>query len=173
MDLYNKQYVLHVDDTQKVEELVVECGAVINKINAEVPYSWSVNQTAGEGTIRIDYVTTGEFDIDVDIDGQGTLVQNAGLNGTGFIEITQTNTDVSSVEVTVTPVTTPIDYSVQVACNVPVTPPVSNIEANDVTDVCKEGLSRNMNVIYNDVYSDPITVTVPSCLLYTSPSPRD
>ncbi len=162
MDLYNKQYVLHVDDTQRVEELVVECGAIINKINAEVPYSWSVNQTAGEGTIRIDYVTTGEFDIDVDIDGQGTLVQNAGLNGTGFIEIAQTNTDVSSVEVTVTPVTTPIDYSVQVACNVPVVPPVSNIEANDVTDVCKEGLSRNMNVIYNDVYSDPITVTVPS-----------
>lgn len=155
-DVFHDEYVLNIDDVESVLPYITNCGSRVGLFNPLTPFTYTVNVSpvTGDSTINYD-ISGGNIDIAVD---NGTAVTNFnGLTGTGSVQYTQNQANVTELTVTVTVASgTPI-IDITVGCIVEAIAPVV---ANDDSLNIISGGTQDVNVLNNDVFVLPVTVTV-------------
>ena len=175
LDMYTKQYVLHKDDTNipigsggngiPVDSnlpqgyIPFNCGSVLELFNISDPLVFRITQTEGTGDIFINTNTLQPVTISVNNNGD---IINLGSVGPGLdsVSFTQTYTDVDYIDVTVTPSAT-TDIKIGSPCLVPDAPaPDPVVATKDSYTVYKGSVDNAFNVLFNDTFDQPVTITI-------------
>lgn len=159
MDLFNKTYVLHVDDEENLEIPVVGCGASLNVFEIDENFIYIVDTNKELGDVYIDYSVTGTVNILVDNDG--VVETFNALTGSGQVTFEQTTPNIAELIVTVEPVSSLPSAMITMPCVIPEVVLVPIIAEDDSSPVVT-ALSANINVLGNDTFVDPVTVTITS-----------
>lgn len=156
-DVYHDEYIIMLDDVEKEESYTVSCGTSVSKYKASGPIEFYVNLEKIEGTFTVDYVTDAEINITVLAVQEDETTNLNGLTGTGSEEVSTPVDGTSLLKVTVTPVGAEPTFEIGVSC---VVPAIEDVIANDDTVLIITGDIVDTNVLANDVFVNPVTVTI-------------
>jgi len=184
LDLYNKQYVLYSDDTEipigsggngvdpnegttpTPGYIPFNCGSTVEVtgVTNSTPLKVKALQVNGLGDIFVNYNLETVSDIVIDNNGDIINFPSQGP-GLGSVSFTQTYDDVDFILIDVTPIATPGEFEVKIGspCLVPDTPaPDPVVATKDDYTVYKGTVDNVLNVLYNDIYTLPVTITITS-----------
>ncbi|MGV6830320.1 MAG: Ig-like domain-containing protein [bacterium] len=156
-DPYHDQYVLHVDDEKEVQSIRVDCGGSLNVFESDTVFNYTLNINDAQSTVFINYNVSGTITISVNNNGTIELFEN--LTGVGQVSFEQTQSGVTEMSVSVTPVSTLPSYTIDIPC---IIQEVSNVVANDDSISIMSGESFAINVLNNDIYENPVTINITS-----------
>jgi len=155
-DLFNKQYVLFVDNAVSGTPPIVVGGATVKAFESSGAVIFTSKVVASTGDVIVNYVVdTGTVNIVINEEGVDADLGN--VSGSGSVSYTRTDNTVTSLTVTVTPITTEPSYSLTIPEPVDLLAPVS--AAADVLDIFRNK-SDDVNVLFNDTFVNPVTVTI-------------
>ena len=156
IDLYNKQYVLFVDNPPAGNIPVARAGTPVEVFNSENPVAFTSKVSANSGVVSLNYTLFGgDISITVEENGVDTYIGDVIFNlseqgeNSGSLSYTRSNSKSTDLIVKVTPVTMEASYLITVPD--PVASDASVTANNDEIDVF-EAKSELINVLFNDVY---------------------
>jgi hypothetical protein len=154
-DLHDHQYVIHVSDTDGSPTTIVPCGAFINFYQLEAPVIYTLNLNTSDQPVVVNYdAGAGTVNINA-FDGTSNF-SSGNVTGSGNFQFSKTSSTITSVQITVTPVSTLPSVSIDVPC------PVNLIVANNDSTSVFQGQSVTLDVLANDIFSSQVTVTIDS-----------
>ena len=155
-DLFNKQYVLTVDDVFTPETMVMPCGSTINAYAMDEALTFDVTIQASTGNVFFNYVATGN--INLTITEAGVPTDAGTITGTSSYEYNKTSSTIEVLTVTLTPIATTPNISLTIPC--PIDAGVPIIANDDLVLVLTGTVVDNINILDNDVFIDPVTVLI-------------
>jgi hypothetical protein len=156
-DVYHDEYIMVLDDVIKEDIYTIACGTSVSKYKAKNNVEFYVNVEPILGNITIDYST--DTEVNIQIHSNGVQTDTLGLTGTGSFIFEQTVLGISTIKVVVVPVGVEPTFTVGVSCVVPIVVVVA-VDAIDDTVLVITGNTLDINVLQNDIFVDPVTVTV-------------
>jgi hypothetical protein len=139
-DPYFKKYVTSIGE-QPIEVLELQCGNIILKNGVAVPFTYRLKINDLSGSIVLNYtISGGNATIEALFNSVVTVVSN--VTGSGNLTIPRTSLVENIVEVTVTPISTPIHFEITNNCPVGVPLKVVSIVLGDEADASKSITNR-------------------------------
>lgn len=155
-DTYTHQYVLHIDDTELPDSTVIPCGVEITAFELENNKTITYEVGSVAESMDLEYVVEGEVNLIIRDDSGVLNTLNSLIDVSGTQEVTRVDTS-SKVYIDIEVVSELPTVSLKLPCPIPSIPPVI---ANDDLELIITGNTIDINVLANDIFIDPVTVTI-------------